>query len=125
MGDHKTIEEVIRTERRWVQAHRDLDVKAIESILSADYAQIQTDGSVKGKEDVINSYRSGLRTWVVAESDQYDVRLYGDVAIMIGRWRGKGQSEGSKFDYSARFLAVYLKCGSNWELVADQSTPIR
>jgi ketosteroid isomerase-like protein len=120
----KLIEEVIATERSWVKAHLDLDLDTIASILSDGYRQIQPDGSVIGKEQLLASYRSGERKWEVAESDDYEVRPYGETALLIGRWRGVGENAGERFDYRARFLAVYVLEVGSWKLAADVSIPL-
>ena len=118
------VDEVIEAERRWVQAHRELDLVSIESMLSEDYVQIRADGSVIGKLEAIESYRSGKRRWDHVDSDQYRVSVHGDVAILVGRWIGRGEDKGARFDYTARFMAVYAKRDGIWQLVADQSTPL-
>lgn len=122
-AETKLINEVIATERSWVRAHLELDIDTLASILSDSYRQIQTDGSVTGKEDLLESYRSGDRKWEVAESDHYDVYLYGETAVLIGRWRGVGENAGESFDYRARFLAVYALEAGGWKLAADVSVP--
>ncbi len=124
MSERKAIQEVIETERRWVQAHRDLDIDVIEAILNEAYTQLQSDGSVKRKPETVASYASGHRHWDVAESDQYDVQIFGDVALLIGRWIGRGENSGDKFDYMARFMSLYVKTTEGWKLIADQSTPV-
>lgn len=121
--DAVLVNEVIEAERRWVQAHRDLDIATLENMLAEEYVQIRPDGSVVGMQVVLESYRSGKRRWDYAESDQYQVTILGDTAILIGRWIGKGENEGESFDYTARFMAIYVKRDSRWFLVADQSTP--
>lgn len=117
------IKQVLGVERRWVEAHRKLDLNSIMDILADDYRQIQGDGAVIGKDELIESYRSGLRTWEIAESNDYEVRLSGNIALLIGRWRGKGENNGELFDYSARFLAVYRFEDGDWKLVSDVSIP--
>jgi ketosteroid isomerase-like protein len=125
MGDESAlIKQVLNVERRWVAAHRALDLDAIGDILADDYRQIQANGSIIGKDELIDSYKSGLRRWDIADSDEYDVRLHGDVALVIGRWRGVGENYGEPFDYSARFLAVYRLEAGEWKLVSDVSVPI-
>jgi len=84
------ISQIIAVERSWAAAHLNLDYALIEEILSDNYRQIQPDGNLLGKEDLLASYRSGLRSWEIAESDDLEIRLLGDTALLIGRWRGKG-----------------------------------
>ena len=116
--------EIIKAERCWVQAHLDLDLEIIESMLAEDYTQIRSDGTVAGKQETLESYRNGKRSWEKAESDQYQINLLGDSAVLIGRWRGKGESGGKPFDYSARFMCIFVKRNGKWLIAADQSTPI-
>jgi uncharacterized protein (TIGR02246 family) len=122
--DAKSINDLIEAERTWVQAHRDLDLESMENMLADDYLQIRPDGSVVGKREVLDSYRSGNRRWDLAESDQYHVNVLGDVAILIGRWIGRGENDGEPFNYTARFMAIYVKRDGRWLLLADQSTPL-
>jgi len=123
-SNDRSVEEVIAAERRWVQAHRDLDLEALEDMLDDDYIQIRADGSVIGKQEALESYRSGKRRWDHAESDQHSVTVIGNAAVLVGRWIGRGENEGERFDYAARFMAIYAKRDGIWRLVADQSTPL-
>lgn len=116
--------EIIAVEHAWVGAHRNLDLEKLEYILSDQYRQVKADGSVIGKQELLSSYRSGLRKWEIAESDQHEIRILGDTALLIGRWKGKGENQGKKFDYSARFLAVYQLEAGQWKLVSDISIPL-
>ncbi len=90
------------------------------SVQARQYAVL----TLKTEAEALASYASGTREWESAESDQYQVRLYGETAVLIGRWRAKGVNAGQAFDYAARFTAVYVKRDGYWQLVADQSTPI-
>ncbi len=123
MSDEKSIQEIIAVERQWVEAHRQLDLDTLAEIMADDYTQIRSDGSVINKSQALASYASPNRNWEFADSDQYQVKVYGNTAILIGRWVGRGQNAQEKFDYSARFLAVYVKTAAGWKLSADQSTP--
>ena len=123
-SNDRSVEEVIAAERRWVQAHHDLDLEALEDMLDEDYVQIRADGSVIGKQEALESYRSGKRRWDHAESDQYRVTVIGNSAILVGRWIGRGENDGAPFDYAARFMAIYVNRDGRWLLVADQSTPL-
>ena len=117
------IKEVLSVEDQWVAAHNPLDIDVLSRILDESYRQIQPDGSVVGREELLNSYRSGKRRWEIAQGDDYEVRIVGQVAILIGKWRGLGENSGEKFDYSARFLAIYHKIEGDWKLISDVSIP--
>ena len=118
------ISEVITTELRWVRAHREMDLEVIAEILSDDYRQIRADGSVIPKDQLLDSYRSGERRWEIAESSEHDVKILGEVAILIGLWRGKGVNAGEEFDYAARFLSVFVLEDGNWKIHLDVSMPL-
>ena len=115
---------VFAVEERWVEAHRTLDLQAIEAILSNEFRQIQSDGTVIGKRELLASYRSGTRHWEVARSDELELSIQGETAWLIGIWHAKGSNAGEAFDYRARFLAIYQMEAGDWKLAADVSTPI-
>ena len=117
-------QEVLSVERRWVDAHRSLNLDEIDAILADDYVQIQQDGTVSGRQAVLASYQSGERSWSYAESDEYDLRVTETMAVLIGRWRGCGVNSGHEFDYTARFTSVYVLRNGSWQLMLDQSTEI-
>ncbi|MFN2221424.1 MAG: nuclear transport factor 2 family protein [Candidatus Promineifilaceae bacterium] len=122
--DRQSFQEVIQAEREWVEAHRRLDIDALERLMADEYKHIRADGVVAGKEADLASYQTGDRYWEFAESDEYDVQLYGQTAVLIGRWRARGVNAGERFDYAARFISVYVKRHGRWQMVAAQSTPI-
>ncbi len=114
---------VLATELRWVQAHLEMDLDAIEDILSDDYRQLQPDGSTIGKRELLASYGSGERYWEIAESSGHDIQIMGDVAVMLARWRGKGINAGQPFDYRAPFVCIYVREAGAWKLYLDASMP--
>jgi hypothetical protein len=54
------IAEVLDVERAWVAAHCSLDLDMLRSILSDEYRQIQSDGSVIGKDELLDSIALGI-----------------------------------------------------------------
>ena len=124
LQSHDLIQEVIQAEREWVEAHRRLDIAALDRLMADEYKHIRADGTVVGKEEDLASYQTGDRYWDFAESDEYDIQLYGQTAVLIGRWRARGANAGERFDYAARFISVYVKRDGRWQMVAAQSTPL-
>ena len=122
--DAELIREVIQAEQAWVEAHRRLDIATLDRLMADDYKHIRADGQVIGKAEDLASYQSGDRYWEFAESDEYDIQLYGRTAVLIGRWRARGMNAGERFDYAARFISVYVKRDGRWQMVVAQSTPL-
>lgn len=121
--EREIIQAVLEAEQRWAQAHLDLDLAVIESLLSDRYRHFGPDGSVTGKSDLLDSYASGNRYWEVAESTDHEVQILGGVAVLTGLWRGVGVNTGEAFDYSARFVCLYVLEDGAWRLYLDWSMP--
>jgi ketosteroid isomerase-like protein len=118
------VERVLRAEREWLLAHLRVDVDALDRLMAPDYSQIDDRGRVVGKEQVLASFRSGERAWEEAHSDEHDVRIYGNTAVVVGRWRARGANTGQPFDYAARYVSVWVEHDGEWRMVSDHSTPI-
>jgi ketosteroid isomerase-like protein len=122
---HNAIADVLTVERQWTAAHLHGDVATIDHIMADDYVRVQPDGSVADKAAVLAAFVPDRRHWDRAQGDEYDVRIYGETALVVGRWTAAGFNHGVPFDYAARFLSVYVKRDGRWQMVAEQSTEIR
>jgi ketosteroid isomerase-like protein len=118
------INAVRSAEEQLAEAHMRLDIGLIDNLLHPDYIIVQPGGRVERKEQVLESYRSGARHWDLAASDEMDVRIYTDTAIVVGRWRAKGRNGDFHFNYSARFLSVWIRENGHWLNLTSQSTEI-
>ena len=99
--DSKAVAAVIQAEQVLAAAHLTLDIATIDCLLHPDYVIVQPEGIQETKAQTLASLQSGNRHWDVAESDELAVRLYGDTAVVTGRWRGRGHNGAIPFDYSA------------------------
>jgi ketosteroid isomerase-like protein len=116
------VKQVLRAEREWLVTHLRLDVQALDRLMAPEYIQI--DARAVSKEEVLGSFQSGGRGWDEAHSDDHDVRIYGNTAVVFGRWRARGINAGEPFDYAARYASVWVESDGEWRMVSDQSTPI-
>lgn len=115
---------VAQAERALAEAHLSLDLGLIDQLLHADYTLIQPGGVTETKAETLASFRSGTRHWDKASVDQLDIRLYGDTAVVTGRWSASGRNGAALFDYQARFLSIWVKEQGRWQNVAYQATEI-
>ena len=118
------IQEILQAEQAWTAAFLHLDLATLEQLMADDYTIIQPGGIVLGKAETLASLRSEQRHWDSAESDEHFVRIYGDTAVVLGRWTAKGVNHGQPFDYQARYTSVWVKRAGRWQMVADQSTEV-
>lgn len=118
------LDAVMTAERAWTTAHLHNDVATLARLMADDYHRIESDGSVSDRTQTLARYTPETRYWEKAEADDYLVRVYGETAIVIGRWTARGINNGERFDYTARFLSVYIKQNGEWKMTAEQSTEI-
>lgn len=115
---------VMAVERAWAEAHLHGDFETIARLMADDFLKIEADGSVSDRAMTLANYTLETRAWEKAEGDEYIVRVYGDIALVVGRWTARGINNGKHFGYAARFLSVYAKRDGEWKMVAEQSTEI-
>jgi len=125
MMKSKRIQQVIQAERAWLKAHLEIDIAALDRLMADEYIQVNSRGEIIPKHQALASFQGGQRHWEKAESDQYQVTVYGDAAVVVGRWRAKGVNAGQAFDYAARYVAVWIYRDDRWQMVSDQSTEIQ
>lgn len=118
-------ERVLAVEQEWTDAHLRGDVATIARLMADDYLKVNADGSVTDRAATLAAYTPETRYWERAEGDEYIVRIYGDTAIVVGRWTARGVNNGERFDYAARFMSVYVKGADEWKMVAEGATEIK
>ncbi len=124
MSESETVSQILQAERDFLMAHLNCDVAALDRLMADEYAQINSAGRVVSKADVIASFKSGNRHWDEAHSDELQVRVYGEAAVVIGRWQARGVNTGQAFDYAARYVSVWIWRDGRWQMTVDQSTDI-
>ena len=125
MPDSEFVSQVLQAESEWLLAHLNCDVAALGGLMADEYAQINSKGSIVRKADVIASFESGARHWDEAHSDELHVQVYGEAAVVIGRWQARGVNTGQAFDYTARYVSIWVWRDGRWQVVSDQSTEIK
>jgi ketosteroid isomerase-like protein len=59
------------------------------------------------------------------QSDDVRIRVYGNTAVMAGRFTAKSKFKGSAIEVRERYTAVWIKKQGRWQLVAEQGNPIK
>lgn len=109
--------ELIAALEAWDRAMVANDPEAIGSFVSDDWTIVGPDGSVGGKERFLELVRSGDLTHDVMETHEPDIRLYGDVAVVISKGVSGGAYRGERFYLIERVSSVFVRRGGRWSCV--------
>lgn len=114
---------VLAAERRWLVAHTTGDTHSLDALMADEYRLVATDGSVRNRSDILRAGAAG-RTWDLARNVVDQIQLHGDVAVVFGRYWVRAAGTGLGPDSGSRYLAVWVRRGRGWQIVADQATPL-
>lgn len=108
----------------WDKAIVRKDRAAIEANMADDFRQIDSQGNLETKASFVADLVSpDLRIDPYSVED-FEVRLYGDVALLSGRTRMTGQYQGKPFSTHYRYIDIYVRRNGEWKIVSVQISRI-
>lgn len=124
-GDAALVAELTRQADAWDKAIVRKDRAAIEANMADDFRQLDGDGDVADKAAFVRDLVSDdLRIHPYTVED-FDVRLYGDTALLCGRTRMTGEYKGKPFVSHYRYIDVYVRRAGHWRIVSVQITRLK
>jgi len=108
----------------WDKAIVRKDRAAIEANMAEDFRQIDGAGNVETKQSFVDDLMSPQLVIAPYVVEDFDVRLYGDTALLSGRTRMTGSYDGKPFASHYRYIDVYVKRGGRWQIVSVQISKI-
>ena len=115
----KAEEEILKLERAFLDARVKQDKAALNLLIADDYFG---NGSNEGKQELIDRAGTtpGSQKILSLDFDEARVRIYGDTAVLTGR----RQTKIEQAQWQLRFMHIFVKRQSRWQLVASQVTNI-
>jgi len=111
-------------ERTWAHAVMTHDATPLEGLLADDFTQTSETGEVRGREETLARVASGASVFSSGGLEDMRVRLYGDAAVVTGRFRAEGRSGDEPFTVDVRWTDTFVRRDGHWWAVASQSTTI-
>ena len=108
----------------WDKAIVRKDRAAVEANMAQDFWQIDGAGSVVARADFIDGLMSADLEIDPYTVEDFDVRLYGDVALLSGRTDMTGRYQGKPFESHYRYIDIYVRKDGEWKIVSVQITRI-
>ncbi len=118
------VAELTRLSNAWDQAIVRKDTAAIAGNMSEDFRQIASNGDVANKETFVREITAADLTIDPYTVEDFDVRVYGNVALLSGRTRMTGRSGGAPFTTHYRYIDVYVRTNGTWKVCSVQTTRI-
>jgi ketosteroid isomerase-like protein len=108
----------------WDKAIVRKDRAAIEANMADDFRQIDRAGNVETKKSFVDGLMSPDLVIDPYTVEDFDVRVYGDTALLSGRTRMTGRYQGQPFSSHYRYIDVYVRQAGAWKIVSVQISPI-
>ena len=115
-------DEVLLVQADRFRAMVEVDVEALESILSNDLVYTHTTGTSETKAEFLSSLQSQGIEYHSIEPTDLQVRSYDSTAVVTGISAMKVSAGENNFSFSIRFIEVYENDEGSWRLVSWQST---
>src|SRR5215470_6367826 len=115
---------ILGLEKAWNLALEQKDVKALDMLLANTMVSVDIDGSVSSKTEFLASIKAPDYQPSQAITEQTNVQVYGDSAVVVGIFRVKGTDKGKPFVHRERFVDTWIKNKDAWQCVATTSTLI-
>ncbi len=120
--DAKAEQELRKLERQWLDANAD----EIESIEADDFTITYEDGSVRNKAQYLAMVRRAVRDPNVSQGTEDSVvRVYGDTAIITGRFLYKVRDKDKETTTESRYTDTYIRRNGRWQVVASHLSRIK
>lgn len=112
-----TIEEVLSFAEAWDRAMVTNDADLIGSFMAEDWVIIGPDGSVGNKSGFLAFVASGELTHDIMTTEDAQVRVYGDTAVVTAHGISGGKYRGQAFREHERSSCVFVRNEGRWRCV--------
>jgi ketosteroid isomerase-like protein len=110
---------IIALENSWNQAELHNDAHAVDMLLADDFVMTVADGYTMNKAAMLASVRDTSYKPDVLQSDNMQVHMYGNTAILTGSYLEKGKDKGKPFERRGRFTDTWVNFSGEWRCVAS------
>ncbi len=118
------VAELTRLSDAWDKAIVRKDEKAVADNMAEDFRQIDPNANLETKKSFVAGIVDPKLTIDPYTVEDFEVRLYGDTALLSGRTHMTGKYDGKVFESNYRYIDIYVRRGGVWKIVSVQITRI-
>jgi len=112
-------------EEKWDAANLKGDAAALGAILADTFISTNAEGKTRTKAELLAELKSGTIKFQTSKVEDMKVFLYGDAAVVNGKWTGKFMLKGKPVDTVERFTDTFVRQNGQWRAVASQGSAIK
>jgi len=117
-----TIAQLTRQADAWDKAIVAKDLAGIAGNMCDDFRQIGGSSEVMNRESFLRDLMSLELQIDPYKVDEFEIRVYGNTALVSGRTLMTGQYAGTPFTSNYRYIDVYVRSGGQWKVCSVQIT---
>jgi hypothetical protein len=125
VADSVAAKEVLEMKRQYDMALMGADSGWFERAFVDDYLLILGDATTYTKSEYIRQLTSRELIWETVTGQDQRVRIYGDTAVVTGRFSGKGRLSEKPFTTDERFTSVWIRRNGRWNAVSERAVCLR
>jgi len=112
-------------EQQWLKGQQTNNVALIEPLLAEGFVNTSSAGAVSNRAESIADAKATKYT--SADYGDVKVMVFGDTAVAMGTFRGKGtDSSGKPLDANERFTDTWTKMPNDkWQCVASHQSAVK
>ena len=110
-------------EHQWTEAFKNRDKDALNRILDDRFFFTDDKGQVFSKTQYIDAAIQAIKVESYSLDDM-TVRVFGDAAVVAGRWAGKLTIDGKDASGAFRYTDTFVKRLGRWRVIASQETRV-
>jgi len=115
----KVEQELTKVEEEWANAYVRHDAEPLKRILADEFITVGGNGKSHGKTEDIEELKSDRVTYEYSTPYDLDIRVYGDMAVVIGRTKERGHYDsGRQFTNEYRWTDIFVKRQGRWQCIA-------
>ena len=118
------IAQLTRQASAWDKAIVDKDLAGVAANMCDDFRQIGPNGEVENRESFLRDLMSTELQIDPYTVEEFEIRLYGNTALLSGRTHMTGRYAGVPFEVHYRYIDVYVRGSGKWKVCSVQTTRV-
>jgi len=117
-------EEVKHVESEWGDAFERHDIATLDRLMADEYFLTDPLGIVRSKAETLAAIQKNEVRFQSTNSDDINVRVNGDTAVVTGRSTFRGRYKGWSMAGKYQYTDVLVKRSGSWKAVASHITAL-